>query len=163
MKALKLFIWLLPVCFLMTACPVGIDYPADEEGKNAIDKKLIGTWKCSKPDHEIVKMKIEAKDKNTYTINILEKGGMYSVASDKWTAWITTIDKYRIIYAKPEGENQYYHYCYEVEKSTLRTWDISLLAGGVDAVTSTQSLREEIKASSEKEEFLSSETVYEKE
>lgn len=164
MKKMKIFLLIMPLAILLMACPVGIDYPADEEGKNPIEKKLLGTWSTSNKDHEVQKMEIKQNDKNSYTIEILSKGEMYMPESTTATAWITTIDDLSIIYVKPKGETQYYHYCYKIEnKNSFYVYDMSMKVGGLDAVTSTQTLRDELKASSKMEDFLSNETLFTKE
>lgn len=163
MKNTKLVLLFLPFVVLLTACPIGLEYPADEEGKNPIEKKLTGTWNSTSADHEVMKVKIEKKDNTSYKVTVLEKGSMYSEDDMEFTGWVTKIDDINIIYFKSANSN-YYHYCYKIkDKNSFYTYDISLKVGGTDAVTSTQALRDEIKASSKMEDFLTSETLFTKE
>lgn len=69
----------------------------------------------------------------------------------------------RILYLKPDNEDKYYCYQYKIiDSKTLEIADIPLLVGGINAVKSTESLREEIKASSLKEDFKKDELSYKK-
>lgn len=163
MKNLKYLLFLLPIALFLVGCPVGLDYPLDEEGKNPIDQQLLGTWETSDTASAIVKMRITDGENNSYKIEILKRGEMYMLETDLLKAWVTSLGDYTYLYAKPNNENKYYHYAYHLtDKNTLITNDISLLDGGTDAVTSTESLRAQVLTSSKMEGFLGEEITFKK-
>lgn len=154
---------LLATAVLMTGCPVGLDYAPGTPGSTKIEKAsgLIGTWRNTKPeDGEIIRMKIEKQDPYSFVTTVLERGSMYALETDNFTTWVTQIGEVQVSYSKPENEDKYYLYAWELRSDGLHTWDISLKVGGVDACTSSDALIEEIKASMSYDDFLSSEQVY---
>jgi hypothetical protein len=132
---------------VITGCPVGIAYPLAEPGSGSIDKKLVGTWVCNSEDSEVKRVKISKKDDKSYSVDILEKGSMYSLETDHLKGWVTTLDGATFLFLRPDGEENYYHYQYKKDGESFVTNDVSLLDGGIDAVTSTESLREQVSSS----------------
>jgi hypothetical protein len=148
----------LPIIFsvvilLMMGCPVGLSYPLGEPGKEKIDKALLGTWHCASEDSEVRRVKIDKGQDNSYTVEVLERGEMYALETDKFEAWVTTVEGKNFFYLKPDQEDKYYHYSYHMDGSTLVSTDVSLLDGGVDAVTSTETLRSQVATSMRKTEW----------
>jgi len=134
-------------------CPIGIDYPLAKTGGEKINKDLIGTW-VAEGDGEVKKATISKNDDNSYKITVEERGEMYSLETDNLSGWITELDGKSFLIFKPENEEKYYHYMIkESGKRTMVTCDVSLLDGGVDAVTSTETLREQVSLSMKKAEF----------
>lgn len=157
-------LFLLATLLVSTGCPVGIDYPLGTPGSEKIDPDLIGTWSADKEDHEIMKVRIEKADNYSYRIVVLETGSMYSVEDDQFTGRVTTIGGKKFIYAQPNSSSEYYTYCYELDgKEQMRSYDVGLLVGGTDAVTSTQAYRNEVEASLKMDDCLSEETLWIKE
>lgn len=151
----------LPLVFLLIGCPVGLDFPAEIMGKNPIDTRLLGTWETDTKDIEITKVELSDNGNNTYAIEILTRGEMYTLETDHLVGWITRIGDYDILVAQPDNEKKYYHYTYSFDKNgNLVIADVSLKVGGVDAVTSTEALRAEILASSKLEGFVTEEKTY---
>lgn len=139
------------VAFIVLAfygCPLGLDYSLGNTGKEAIDPGLIGTWAISEgQDGEVLKMKIAKKDANSYTVEVIERGELYSLETDHLTGWVTTVGGKTFFYVQPEDEQKFYHYHYELSGKKLIIHDVSLLDGGVDAVTSTETLRSQVERS----------------
>ncbi len=160
MKKLLVFASLL---LLLTACPIGLDYAPGEIGKEEVNSKLIGTWMLSNPDDaEAKKFSISKIDKYSYKVEVVERGEMYSLETDNLTLYETTINGLHVLYLKPDNEEQYYMYQYKLEGNTLTIADIPLLDGGIDAVTSTESLRKQIESSMTMETFYAEPLTYEK-
>jgi hypothetical protein len=144
----KLLFLLLPlVVLLATGCPVGLNYSLGTPGKDKIDNDLIGTWVCESEGAEVVKVTLKKGEDHSYAVNVVERGEMYSLETDVLTGWVTNLDDKKFAYFKPDGSDQFYHYCYWLDGSTLMTTDVSLLDGGVDAVNSTQTMREQVSRS----------------
>ncbi len=162
MKKLAILLLMLPAVLLFYGCPVGLDYSAGTPGTEKIDKALLGTWVTDKAEHEIKKVTITKIDEYSYKLVVEEKGEMYSVEGDEFTGWVTTIKGKKFLYAKPTSEAKYYLYNYEVSNNKLTTQDVSLLDGGVDAVTSTETLRKQIETSLGMEGGLSEEATFTK-
>jgi hypothetical protein len=163
MKKLKFLLFFLPFALFLIGCPVGLDFPLDELGKNPLDQKLIGTWESENEDGTIKKMKISEEGNNTYKIEIITRGEMYSLEEDIHKGWVTELGGYTFFYSKPLNEEKYYHHIYKlIDSKTLVTNDFSLLDGGVDAVTSTEALRAQVLTSSKMEGFLGEEITYKK-
>jgi hypothetical protein len=108
---------------------------------------LLGTWEAQAEDPEVKQVSISRADENTYAIKVIERGSMYALETDDLEAWVTEIGKASFLFAKPHGEDKYYHYQYAFDGKDLVTNDVSLLDGGVDAVTSTETLRAQVAAS----------------
>lgn len=149
MKTRNTFLLLaLPLmALLMTGCPVGLDYPLGTPGKEAINPALLGTWVNNSSESEVQRVKLEKGKDNNYVVSVLERGEMYALETDNLTGWVTSIAEKNFFFAQPEGEEKYYHYCYWMDGGTLITQDVSLLDGGVDAVTSTETLRKQVESS----------------
>ncbi len=158
MKRIVQFIFLpalLFSLFFIYGCPVGIAFPPDEPGTVKIDKALLGTWTCSMDTcSDIQVVKVEKNDDYSYNIEVLEKGSMYSVNDAKFKGYVTNIDGKDILYAHEESTGKYYNYHYLVSGKKLTLYDVSLLVGGIDAVTSTQAFRDEISGSIKMKGFL---------
>ena len=132
MKVKHTLLALLPIMvLLMTGCPVGLDYSLGKPGSEEINKALIGTWVNASEEAEVKK----------------ERGEMYSLETNDLQGWVTSVGEKSFLYLKPDGEEKYYHYCYWMDGENLITCDVSLLDGGVDAVTSTETLRQQVAKS----------------
>ena len=109
-------------------------------------------------------MCIRDRDNNSVFVNVLQRGSMYSMETDNFYGWFTEIEGKNFIYMQDidDAEDDYYTYCFEVNGNTMKSYDISLLVGGVDAITSTEAYREEVKASLKMEGALSSEAIWTK-
>lgn len=154
MKAKHFLLLLLPaVVLLMTGCPIGLDYSLGTPGTEEINKSLIGTWVNGSEEAEVNRVKIAKGKDNSYEVAVQERGEMYSLETDELQGWVTTVEDKSFIYLKPIGEEKYYHYCYWMDGSTLITCDVSLLDGGVDMVTSTETLRSQVATSMHKAEW----------
>jgi hypothetical protein len=135
-------------------CPVGLDHPLSEPGKEKIEDNLIGVWKNSNADAEITKVKISKKDEYSYTVQVLEKGEMYALETDNFIGWSASLEGKKFLFFKPDNEDKYYHYVIKELKGTkMISCDLSLLDGGKDAVTSTEALRKEVISSMKMEGF----------
>ncbi len=155
---------LIPLMFILSGCPVGITYPLGFPGTEKIEKDLIGTWIQSDTALEVIKMKIEKLDDFSYKLTVLERGTSYMEETDVFKGWCTAINKQQFVYFQTfdDANSEYYHYAYKFDGKKLITYDMSLLDGGTDAVTSTQTFREQVTTSMTKPEFLSSEIIWNK-
>lgn len=151
--------------FVITGCPVSVDFPLGTPGTEKINKDMIGTWTQTDTDKEVMKMEITKIDNFSVKVVVTEKGELYAEDADTFTAWFTDVDGKHFIYLRAAGntEADYYTYCYDVNGNTLKSWDIGLRVGGVDAVTSTNAYRLEVSKSLKMDGALTSETVWSKE
>ena len=147
------------LAIVLTGCPIGLDYAPGNLGTEKVDENLAGTWLFSESqdgeDHEVMKATFKKINDYSYSVTVLEKGEMYALETDDLTMYQTTIDGLNIMYLKPSNEDDYYLYQFVLkDKKTLVTADVSLLDGGIETVVSTESLRQQIIASKNQEEFL---------
>ena len=152
---------LLITLLFIYGCPVGIDYPPDKPGTVLIDKALLGTWTCvmdTCSDLQVVK--VEKIDEYSYAIEVLQEGEMYALEDVFFTGYLTKIDGIDILYALEESTGKFYNYHYKISGNNLILYDVSLLVGGMDAVTSTEAFRAEISASAKLEGFLKEPTQF---
>jgi len=162
----KIFVSILAFASLLlfTGCPVGVNFPPGTPGTEKIDKKLIGTWSNDQEDPEVKKVTISKADAYTYEVEVLEKGSLYMANTDHFKGYVTKIDGKNFVYfLEDKDSGQYFLYNYNIEDGKLKTYDVGLKVGGIDAVTSTEAFREEIKASLKMEDCLSGEIVWKKE
>jgi hypothetical protein len=143
-------------------CPIGLDYPLGVTGTEKIDAKLIGTWTCEVADAEVVTVKFAKKDEYTYNVDVLERGELYSLGTDHLEGWVTSLSGGTFLFLKPDDESKYYHYVYRIEQGKLIVSDVSLLDGGVDAVTSTGTLRSQVERSMSMETWANESLTYTK-
>jgi len=155
-KQYALFL-LLPLMLLLTACPVGTNYPLGNPGTEKIDNNLIGTWENSEADPEAKKVSIKRADNFSYDIEVFDPGSQYTLTSTTLKGWVTPLEGKQFVYIRAENEETFYLYCYKIQGNVLTTWDVGLLVGGIDAVTSTQAFRDEVAASLKKMECLTDE------
>ena len=157
--------YLAVVALLMfTGCPVGVNYPPGTPGTEKIDKKLLGTWSNNEEDPEVRKVTISKADEYTYNVEVMEKGSLFTPETDFFKGFITKIEGKEFVYfLENKDSGQYYLYSYKFEEGALKTYDVGLKVGGIDAVTSTEAFRKEIKASLKMEDCLTGEIVWMKE
>jgi hypothetical protein len=141
------------VAILATGCPVGLDHPLDEPNANKIDKELLGTWESESESAEVKSVTISEASSTQYNIEVHEHGEMYVLETDKLIGWTTTLAGAKFVYLKPDNEEKFYHYQYKFDGQQLITNDVSLLEGGVDAVTSTKALRDQVEKSMKSDEW----------
>lgn len=164
MKNLFAPLLLLATLLVATGCPVAVEYPLSKPGTEKIDPRLLGTWATDKEDNDIMLVKIEKYDDYSYAIEVLETGSMYGVEDTNFRGWVTKVGGKNFIFAMPSIAEEYYTYCYVIDdENQMRSYDVGLLVGGVDAVTSIEAYRKEVEASLKMEDCLSEETVWYKE
>ena len=153
---------IIPVVLCITGCPVGVAPPLGKPGSEKIDKELIGIWSQPNPDLEVIKMEISKIDEYSLKVTILERGESFMEENDIFKAWMTIIDGKKFLYLQEDGNaiGNYYTYCFDIKGKTLKTYDVTLKVGGVDAVTSTEAYRKEISASLQFEDALVGESVW---
>jgi len=153
------------IVLVSTGCPVGLDYPLGKPDSEKLDKKLIGTWVSQTADSEIKKVKVTKNNDYKYDIEVLERGEMYALETDFLIGYITKFNDQNFLYAQPKDQEdkKYYHYHYSFDGNKLVLHDMSLLVGGMDAVTSQEALQKEVSASMKNPDFLSSPVEYIKE
>ena len=147
-----------PLMFVLSGCPIGLDYSAAELGSEKFNKKLIGVWQFQPTDSakeaEVKEFIFERGDDKTLNVTVKERGDMYSLETNTLLGYETDIDGLHVLIFQPEGETKFYHYQYKFEDdNTIIVADIALLDGGLDAVTSKESLRDQIKRSRNKPGF----------
>jgi hypothetical protein len=138
------------IALFTTGCPVGIAYPLCEESQVLkIDKDLLGTWKAVSDSAEIQEVKISKEDDVTYAVEVLQKGESYMVDDTEFFSWTTKLGGHTFIFSQgaDSESDDYFLYEYAFEGKKLVIQDVSLLVGGMDAVTSTEAFREELSAS----------------
>ncbi|MGV3629734.1 MAG: hypothetical protein ACO1O6_00915 [Bacteroidota bacterium] len=150
---MKKILFFLPLVFLLHACPMGLDYAMSEPGSEPVNQKLIGTWISDNPGGEITKIEFIKDRPNSLKAKVIERGEMYSLETDNLEVWQTVLNGKTFLILKPEGEAKFYHYQYELKDDEIVFHDVSLLDGGVDAVNSSQSLREQVSRSMSMEKW----------
>ncbi len=155
---------LLGFAFLFSGCPVGIDYPAGYPGKEKIDRELIGTWFNDQDEPAVKEVRISKVDEYSMHAEVTQQGSMYSLDATELTGWCTEIGNMKFVYWQPNSNTdlQFYLYAYKIENGKLITYDVSLLDGGVDAVTSVENYRSQIERSLKKTECLTDTTYWQR-
>ncbi|HNF69840.1 MAG TPA: hypothetical protein PLL28_10715 [Chitinophagales bacterium] len=155
---------LLPLMWVLAGCPVSVDYPLGYQDKDKIDNALIGTWAAADTSAEVQEVKISKIDEFTLAVEVTKRGSMYVEETDFFKGWCTTINNQKFVYFQNAGDNTqgYYSYNYWFEGKQLMTSDFALKVGGVDAVTSIEAYRQEVKASMEYEDFRGTVFAYNK-
>ena len=162
--SLLLVLAIVTTAFFTTGCPVAISHPLGKPGTEKIDGKLLGVWVATSDSADIVKMEIIKKDDYTYAVEVLESGENYMVESNNFDAWFTKLDGKSFVYSKPTdpAKDEYYLYHYSFKDKTLALEDVSLLVGGIDAVTDSETFRKEVSASLKMPDCLTARLEYEK-
>jgi len=154
MKKLSYFITLILLAIAFYGCPVGLKYSLGDPGKEKINEKLIGKWVTGNTDAEVKNLSISKNDNFSYNVYVGERGETYSLTTDTLKGWITQLEGNTFFYVKPSNEDTYYHYFIkELSNNTLSTCDMTLLDGGVDAVTSSEELRNQVIKSMRRSDF----------
>lgn len=151
------------LAIISTGCPIGIEYPLCEESQvQKIDQKLLGTWKAESSDAEILEVKISKEDDYTFAVEVLEQGENYMADDTEFFSWTTKLDGHTFIFSQAANseKKEYMLYEYSFEGKNLVIQDVSLLVGGVDAVTSTQAFRDEVSASLKNPDCLTARLEY---
>lgn len=166
-QSIAFFAVIALVAFAFMGCPVSSKYPLGEKGKEPINKDLIGTWKNDSTGSEATKVIVsKGKETNTYSVEVTEKGTMFMSETTSFKGWLTVIDDKTFLVLQEVvvdvAAETYYVYHVKVDKNKLTTNDITLKVGGTDAIVSTETYREEVRASMKKEGFLAGEIVWKK-
>lgn len=160
----SIIVLLLPILLIITGCPVGLPHSVGVPGTEKIDARLVGSWHQSDPEKEVMKMTILKLDDYSIQVTVEERGSMFTEDQDVFKGWFTTLNNKQFVYFQKitDSNSSYYNYIYKFDGDKLITYDFGLLDGGVDSVTSTQSFRDQVLVSMQREEFLSDETVWTK-
>lgn len=156
---------ILPLMWVLTGCPISVDYPLGYPGKEKIDDKLIGSWVTADTSAEVISFTIEKADDFSYKVKVLERGSMYAENVDDFKGWNTTLGGKQFIYFQnvSDASAGYYSYCYWFDTAgNLVASDFALLVGGVDAVTSTENYRREVSQSMVMPDWLGTSFTYAK-
>ena len=144
----------LPMLLFLFGCPVGMKYSPGKPGTEKIDEKLLGSWATAMEDAEFKKAVIAKKDEYSLNVTVSEIGSAYMPEVKEFTGWTTQVDNQRIIYVLDAAAAEYYMYGYVYQDNGLILYDLALLDGGVDAVTSTETFRAQISSSLKKPDCL---------
>ncbi|TAE46029.1 MAG: hypothetical protein EAZ89_20845 [Bacteroidetes bacterium] len=164
LKPLHLSVLFMIVLPFLAGCPIGLEYPLAKEGADPLSSALLGTWNSGSEDTEVKRVAFsKGPTANTYKVEVLEKGSSYAVEDTEFTAWMTKVGGRDFLILKPENSDLFFHYCIEIGQKQIKTWDLTLLIGGVDAVTSTEALRKEAEESLKNPDFFKEGLYWEKE
>lgn len=144
----------LPMLLFLFGCPIGMKYSPGTPGTEKIDSKLLGTWETQAEDPEFKKAVITKKDDYSLSVSVSGTGSSYIPKLTEFTGWTTQVDNQRIVYILDTNDDEYYMYGYVYQDNGLMLYDVALLDGGVDAVTSTETFRSQISASLKKPDCL---------
>lgn len=163
MKRYHLLVF-IPLMWVLAGCPVSVDYPLGNMGKEVIDKQLIGTWTTSDTSAEIISVRVVKLDDHTLAAKVLERGSMYVEEIDDFKGWCTSLNGRNFVYFQDAADSKagFYTYTYWFEDGKLVLSDFALKVGGVDAVTSTENYRKEVTESMSYEDFLGTAFTYTK-
>ena len=155
----------LALLFVLAGCPINSSYPLGIGGEVTLDKSIIGTWSTENEDAEVQEFTLSAASKkNIYKVHVEKTGEMFSADGEDFLGWFTIIDKSKFFVLQQivDGSEKDIYYVYHItyEKNKLITHDISLKVNGVDAITSIDAYREEVKKSMKFDDFLASEIVF---
>lgn len=149
----------LPSVFFLFGCPIGVDFAPGNPGTEKIDAALIGQWETADADAEFTSVKLTKQDEYSFHASMLKTGEMYGLDETELTVWNTTVDGQKILYTL--SGNQYFIYGYKQGAANeLKLYDIALLVGGMEAVTSTEAYRQEISGSLKKTNCLKEEKLF---
>lgn len=156
----RFFIALIGICLTLYACPVSTSYPlGSRETAEPFDLNLTGTWKNPSTDTEASKIMLSrGQAKNTYKLNVLEKGGMFMAETEEFEAWATSLNgkKFMVLQAVSSGQRKetYYLYHFTLDGKKLTTYDIKLRDFGIENIQSIDAYRAEVDASMKLADFL---------
>ena len=154
------------LALVTTGCPVGTSYPFCQANQvEKVDNRLLGTWKSVSDSADILEVKISQEDDVTYNVEVLAQSEMYMADDTRFYSWSTKLDGHSFLFSQglDSGSTEYYLYEYGFEGKKLVIHDVSLLVGGMDAVTSTEAFRAEVSASLKKPDCLTARFEYVKE
>ncbi|HRY33046.1 MAG TPA: hypothetical protein P5531_08790 [Bacteroidales bacterium] len=165
-STLYLLRWAAGICLvlLLQACPVSLDFPLGEEGIYPLDKALLGTWvnQGSGEDIEVKEVEVRALDAYTYRITVLQKTGSYMMSDMEFNAWIAKLDGEAFLVIDEGDGQKFLHYCYRLKGKQVTLYDMGLLDGGMDAVLSVESLRDQVSRSMKMPEFFENGQIFRK-
>jgi hypothetical protein len=164
MRRLPSFFLLAASLFVLTGCPIGLDYALGTSTDVKIDTNLLGQWTIDDPEETILSVSFAKKTESTYQVTVNEYSEMFTPESVEFTAWIVSLGGMRFLCMQENANPEvYYHYVlFELSADVLKVCDLSLLHEGMDAVKSTESLRNEVLASMKKTEFTEDILIYQK-
>lgn len=157
------WVFLAYLVAISAGCPVSISYPfAEGQQLEKLDKRLLGTWVCSSDSAEVLEVKFTKKDEVTFAVEVLKQGESFMVEATDFLSWTTKLDGHTYIFSQPadQASQEYYLYHYDFSDGKLVIHDVSLMEGGVDAVTSVESFREQVAASMKHPDCLQSRFEY---
>lgn len=146
---------------LLFGCPVGLEYSPGKPGTEKLDTRILGTWATTDDFSVFKKAEVTKLDDFTFQAKLEETTELYALGDETvLNGWTTVIDNQPFLYVQSKESGQYYTYGYSFKDGGLVLYDASLLDGGVDAVTSTETFRAQLAASIKKEEWYSEPVFY---
>lgn len=151
--------------FILAGCPVSSKYPLGEKGKEEFNEMLIGTWVNDQSESAAKQVTITSGEElNTAKLHVDEKGESFMADDVNFLIWLTTLEKKTFLVLQQILDGQlvetFYVHHISITDNKVTTSDIGLLVNGVDAITSVDSYREEVKASMGNAAFLSDQIVW---
>ena len=152
---------------LLTACPLSTTFPLGQKGDAEFNELLLGTWSTEASDPVVKKATIsKGEEPGTAKLHVDEKGELFAADGTDFLIWLTNLENqtFLVMQQVMDGENQptFYAQHITIAQNILTTHDISLLENGIDAVTSVEAYREEVKASMKNPEFLQEQVEWKK-
>lgn len=140
---------LLPMMWILTGCPVSVDYPLGLPGQEKLDERLFGTWRTADTTAEVPVVRFTHGEGNSFNVTVLERGSMYAEEVDNFKGWCTELNGKQFVYFQDAADSKagFYTYTYWFDGKDLMVADFTLKIGGTDAVTSTENYRKEVEGS----------------
>lgn len=162
MKKIFFALTVIAGLLLFTGCPVATKYTLSTPGSEKIDAKLIGTWQTLTTDAPVLKIKVERADNYSYNVTVIDKGDLYTVDETQFKGYIANFEGNTFFYLFDDVTGDYFLQHYRFDGRQVVVSDVSLKVGGVDACTSNETYRAEVKASMKFTDFLGDPIAYTK-
>ncbi|TAE20157.1 MAG: hypothetical protein EAZ95_00105 [Bacteroidetes bacterium] len=152
MKNARIFIALLPLLFLLTACPYSADFPLDKPTQK-VDSGLLGKWveQSDSPNENPNFFAITKVDANTYQF---EKNDYNSndknYTKEILTGYFTPVGKVMFLNLKKQDDDKFYFY--KVELTDKQNFVMHEVTDNIDEKFATAN---ELKAFFDKHKDLS--------
>lgn len=146
----KIMLLILPLAFLLQACPVEVGYAPGNPGKEKLNEKILGSWTSSDSGLVFTAVNVVKADDFSADVKVLQKSADYMIEDTEFKLWTTVIDGKNFAYLCAKSKllaPTYYLYHFIIDKNTMKLYEVRFLVEGIDGITSTESFREEVSAS----------------
>ncbi len=166
MKHLSIYLSLIAIIFLLTACPDPTSVPLAKKGTIKVDNFFVGNWSTNDELEEVENFIVTKNDDYSFKIEAKVWDFITDETSvEKFIAWFVRLDRYDFVVAQQLTSNNqltddYFLYNYEISSGKLLLRTVKISDEISKEITTSENYKKQILLLMQNKNFLSSPTIY---